>query len=37
MLDIIVTPAVFYRFGRKPMERLLAAHNATKNKESEQL
>ena len=32
LLDIVVTPAVFYRFGRKPMERLLAAHNATKNK-----
>ncbi len=37
LLDIIVTPAVFYRFGRKPMERLLAAHLATKNKEGDDL
>ena len=26
LLDVIVTPAVFYRFGRKPMERLMALH-----------
>ncbi len=37
LLDIIVTPAVFYRFGRKPIERLLAAHVATKNNEGDEL
>ena len=25
LLDIVVTPAVFYRFGRKPAERLIAS------------
>jgi CzcA family heavy metal efflux pump len=28
LLDIVVTPAVFYRFGRKPMEKILAQKNA---------
>lgn len=31
LLDIFVTPAVFYRFGRKSVERLLAGTHASKD------
>jgi len=37
LLDVIVTPAVFYRFGRKPMEELRALQLRDKSKKEELL
>lgn len=30
LLDVIVTPAIFYRFGKKPVEKFLSAETQTK-------
>ena len=33
LLDMVLTPAVFYRFGKKSAERLISAKNQEMNQE----